>query len=420
MRTNVITDLRYLFLILFHAFFFQGFSQTDTTELSQPRDTLLRIKNLVPNFTLHVDSVLQYQFLINKQSSQYYWILENAPAGLRLDKDNGLLTMKAHKSYFLSGKLKYDHEYKVSMRVQNLDDPSDKLDTAFSILFFNTEIIPSILKPSVTEMLTVDEGDTVSFTIQCINGSFPIEEISYTSNFPLSPLSQVFKCGDEFRWAVPFDFVRDEHKDGSRKLELSFIGINRFRQADTATIWFIVNDNINFPVQVVAFENLRKETSNYILQLKSSFREVDRKIKKTRKTRTAFDLTSASTALGGTIFSSLPNESQKTTGKILPSVGVALVPVKEATAPNNNFDQNTAALIRNNIKRLEYLLAENQLTGPRDPNILEKTNRLKEELKQVQIQLIDIPIGSDVKDSRELDEYFNNPKVNKKYRLKNK
>jgi hypothetical protein len=48
-----------------------------------------------------------------------------------------------------------------------------------------------------------------------------------------------------------------------------------------------------------------------------------------------------------------------------------------------------------------------------------KTNKLKEELKQIQIQLIDIPVEiSQNMSEQELNEYFNSPKVNKKYRLK--
>jgi hypothetical protein len=38
----------------------------------------------------------------------------------------------------------------------------------------------------------------------------------------------------------------------------------------------------------------------------------------------------------------------------------------------------------------------------------------------MQIQLIDIPFSDEKLDSKQLDEYFNNPKVNKKYRVKKK
>ena len=106
-------------------------------------------------------------------------------------------------------------------------------------------------------------------------------------------------------------------------------------------------------------------------------------------------------------------------GKILPSVGLALVPIKEASVPNKMVDQNQAALIRTSIKRLEYMLQDNQLIGDKDPEIIRKTNKLKEELKQVQIQLIEVPVelNTDNLSEEELDKYFNSNKVNKKYRL---
>ena len=155
------------------------------------------------------------------------------------------------------------------------------------------------------------------------------------------------------------------------------------------------------------------------MQLKSTFRILDKKVRGTKNTRTTFDLTSASTALGGTIFSSLPGQDEQTAGKILPSVGVALVPVKEAVAPNKNYEQNSASLVRSDIKRLQYLLTDNTLIGEKDPDIIKKTQKLRDELTQVQLQLIDVPVVEDSTGSKELDEYFNNPKVNKKYRLKN-
>lgn len=378
----------------------------------------LRIKNLNPYFTIHVDSTLRYQLEINKDLSNYYWFLKNSPVGLKINKDNGLLTFKVEKSYFLSGRLKYDYEYRVNLSVQNLNDPNDRVDTSFVLLFYSTEIIASKLKPTITNNLFIDEGDTVSFKIQCDNGSFPIDDLTYFSNYAIKSSTPVLKCGDDFTWTAPFDFVKESDKDNQRKINLYFIGNNKFHAADTALIQITVKENINYPQQVMEFQNLRTEVGNYITQLKSSFRIVDKKIKRTKGSRTAFDLASASTALGGTIFSSLPNTSQQTTGKILPSVGVALVPVKEATAPNSSYEQNTATLIRSSIKRLEYLLTENRLIGSRDPDILNKSRKLREELKQTQIQLIDIPISEETPNEKELDEYFNNPKVNKKYKLK--
>ena len=383
-------------------------------------DSVLRIRNINPYITLHVDSTLRYDFEINKEPSNYYWYLKNSPVGLKINRESGILTFKAEKSYFLSGKLKYDFEYKVNIGIQNLNNPLEHIDTSFSLLFFNTEIIASAIKPTVTNVLYAEEGDTVNFRLQCDIGSFPIDEITYFSNYPAKSITPITKCNDEYTWFIPFDFIKDSDKEKQKLLELFFIGITKFNNRDTAIIRIYVKDNINYPQRVVEFENLKKDVLNYIVQLKSSFRLIDKKLKKTKKTRTGFDLGSAATGLGGTVFSSLPNVNQKTAGKILPSVGVALVPVKEAAAPNVTSDQNTALLIRNSIKRLEYLMTDNTLMGERDPEILNKSKKIKDEIKQMQIQLIDIPITEENLNSKELDEYFNNPQVNKKYRVKKK
>ena len=397
----------------------QVFSDTSITTI-KPVDTVLRIKNLNPYFTIHVDSTLKYQLEINRNLNDYYWFLKNLPVGLKINKDNGLLTFKAEKSYFLSGRLKYDHEYKVNLTVQNLNMPTEKVDTSFVLMFYSTEIIVSKVKPTVTNTLYIDEGDTVSFKIQCDNGSFPIEEMTYISNYPVISTTPVAHCGDDFTWYAPFDFIKDAEKEKTKRLELFFIGSTKFHTSDTAKIVIVVKENINYPQQVMEFERLQNDTRKYVTSLKSSFRLVDRKIKKVKRTRTGFDLGSATTTLSGTILSSLPGESQKTAGKILPSVGIALVPVKEAAAPNSTYEQNTATLIRSSIKRLEYLLQDNQLAGTRDPEILNKARKLRDELKQMQIQLIDIPYTEEFANEEELDAYFNNPKVTKKYKPKNK
>jgi hypothetical protein len=91
---------------------------------SFPANAPLRITNLNPYFTIHSDSTLTYNLEINKDEKKYYWFLRNSPVGLRINKDDGMLTFKAEKSFFLSGKLKYDVEYKVNIGVQNLSDPS--------------------------------------------------------------------------------------------------------------------------------------------------------------------------------------------------------------------------------------------------------------------------------------------------------
>ncbi|MBS1653975.1 MAG: hypothetical protein JSU05_03950 [Bacteroidetes bacterium] len=379
----------------------------------------LRIININPYFTQHVDSMLQYQFEINKEPSKYYWYLKNSPVGLRINKDNGLLTFKAEKSYFLSGKLKYDYEYKVSIGVQSLSDPKDKVDTSFTLVFYNTEIVPSKVKPTVSSVLTIDEGDTLSFKVQCETGSFPIENILFTSSTTIKNFSLVEKCNDEFRWSPGYDFVKDTDPDKSKTVILSFIGSTRFQVRDTANVKVIVKDALDYPLAVQDYSNVVANIKTYTLQLKYSFLQLDKKLKHVKNARTSFDLTSAATALTGTILNTSTSTNTQTAGKVLPSVGVALVPIKEATAPNKGVEQNQAALIRTSIKRLEYMIQDNMLVGERDSDVLKKTAKLKDELKQIQVQLIDIPIEiANNMTEKQLNDYFNSPKVNKKYRLK--
>jgi len=382
-------------------------------------EVALRIKNLNPYFTLHVDSTLSYKLEINKDQSKYYWYLRNSPVGLRINKDNGTLTFKAEKSYFLSGKLKYDNEYRVTLGVQNLDNPQERVDTSFAIVFYNTEIVQARVKPSVSSTLIIEEGDTLSFKVQCEYGSFPIENITFLANMPLKGFTQVKKCDDDFVWSPPFDFVKETDSGKVKILLLSFIGSNRFMIRDTAVVKVIVKDALNYPFALQEFNLAARNVRTYILQLKYTFVQLDKNVKKTKNTRTGFDITSSTTALTGTILTSSTSSGAQQTGKILPSVGVSLVPVKEAVAPQKVFDQNQASTIRSSIKRLDYMLQDNALVGERDPDISKKTAKLKDELKQIQIQLIDVPLElSQGMDEKELNDYFNSPKVNRKYRLK--
>ena len=422
-------------LVLFIGFALQSFSQitdslkTDTAKSDTAKsdtlfrtipqeDSVLRIRNMYPYITLHVDSTLQYKLDINKDQSKYYWFLKNSPVGLKVERNSGLLTFKAEKAFFLSGRLKYDLDYKVDLGVQNLDDPKDKIDTSFTLLFFNTEIIPSKIKPSVNNILYVDEGDSVSFKVQCEDGNFPIQNITMTSNYPVKTIGTVTKCGDDFKWSPPFGFVKPSDKDKQREVIVNFVGANKFNVRDTATIRIVVKENINYPQKVLEYNEIVRSIQNYSNRLKATFMELDKKIKSTRGTRTTFDLTSAASSLGGTVFSSLPTDGQKTAGKILPSVGVAMVPVKESVSPVKKEEQNSATLVRNSIKRLDYLLQNNVLVGEKDPELLNKSFKLRDELKQIQLQLIEVPVVEFGDSPEELDKYFNNPKVAKKYRMR--
>ncbi|HTE34490.1 MAG TPA: hypothetical protein VK666_29125 [Chryseolinea sp.] len=382
-------------------------------------DTVLRITNLNPYFTLHVDSSIQYKLEINKDLSDYYWYLRNSPIGVRINKDNGTITVKVEKSYFFSGKLKYDNEYKVNVGVQSLTNPKEKVDTSFTIVFYNTDIIPSRVKPSVTGTLFVEEGETVNFKVQCENGSFPIENITFFANTPLINYSVIRECNQDFTWSPGFDFVKESDSLRMKLVVLNFIGANRFMLKDTATVRIIVRDALNYPMALEDHARQSKYVSNYILQLKYTFLQLDKSVRKVKNTRTTFDITGSGTALTGSILNSSTNESTAKTGRVLPSVGVSLVPVKEAVAPQKTFDQNQASLIRSSIKRLEYMLRENSLVGDRDKDVSTKANKLKEELKQIQIQLIDIPIELATNMSEEdLNKYFNSPKVSKKYKIR--
>lgn len=392
----------------------------EDSSIVKKEDTVLRIKNFSPYFTLHVDSTLDYPFEINRDPANYYWYLKNSPVGLKINKDNGLLHFKADKAFFLSGKLKYDNPYKVLLGIQNLNDPTDKVDTNFTLVFYNTEIIPSKIKPTVSSDLVMDEGDTLNFKLQCEEGSFPLESITYFSNFPIHSLTPIAHCGDDFTWVAPYDFIKDNDKNNEEHLEIKFIGVDKFFNRDTATVKILVKQTINYPYRLTQYNRISETIEKYIIQLKNTFRVLDGKVHSTKNTRTTFDLTSASTALGGTVCSSLPSESAQTAGKILPSVGVALVPVKEAVAPAKTYEQNSASLVRSDIKRLEYLLTDNLLIGEKDPDIIKKTQKLRDELTQVQLQLIDVPVVEDATESKDTEEYFNNPKVNKKYLLKEK
>lgn len=390
----------------------------DSTSVNE-EDSALRIINVNPFFSVHVDSTLNYPFQINKPLSNYYWYLRNAPVGLRLNKDNGVLSFKADKSYFLSGRLKYDYNYKVNIGIQNLTNPKEKIDTNFTIVFFNTEIIPSNLKPSVSGTVWIEEGDTLRFKVLCETGNFPFESILTLTSVPIGQFSPVQKCDDEFKWTPSYEFVKETDTGKIKAVTISFIGSTKFKMLDTATLKVIVRNGLNYPLAVEQYNQLVHDMNSYIVRLKFTFLQLDKTIKKTKGTRTAFDLTAASAALTGTVLSTSNNDESKRTGLILPSVGLVLSPLKEATAPNKNAEQNQATLVRSSIKRLEYVLQDNKLIGEKDPELPQKMAKIKEELKQSQLQLIDVPIEmTNNMTEDELNRYFNSRKVNKKYNLK--
>lgn len=384
-------------------------------------DSTLRITNLNPYFTLHVDSILSYDLNINKNEENYFWYMKQAPVGFKLERNNGNIYFKAEKSFFKSGKLKYDVPYNVSLGVQNMADPKDRVDTSITILFYSTEILVSKLKPEVLGMINVEEGDTVRFNMQCEIGTFPIEQINFTSNIPLITTQPFTKCNDKFSWAIPFDFIKENDTAKSKTVILRFVGSDKFYNKDTVEVRINVRPGINYPQKVEEHKKIASEMFNYVQNLKLTFYVVSKNIKNNKATRTAFDISSSTTAFVGTVVTSTATNTAKANiGKIFPSVGLTLVPVKEAVAPNKVQEQNTASQLRGITKRLEYLISENQLIGERDPEIVVKTQKLRQELKTAQMQLIDLPtieFGPGINQA-EADKYFNDPKVIKKYKLK--
>jgi hypothetical protein len=384
----------------------------DTT--AKPEDTL-RIRNLNPYFSLHVDSSLYYQLEINREPSRYFFFMKDAPVGMKI-KENGLITFRAERSYFLSGRLKYDVQYKVKIGVQNLDNPKDRIDTSFTIQFFTTDVIPSRVKPTVSSLLTIDEGDTINFRVQCEAGTYPIESINFFSNVPIRGNTNVTKCDDLFTWSPPYDFAKETDSGKTKLLILYFVGTNKMFMRDTAVVKIYVKDALDYPFAKSDYETTLKNIRIYMLRLKYAFFQLDKKVKHTKNTRQDFDISAAATGLGGTIATASNN---MTTGEILPSVGVAMMPVKETTAPPLTAEQNQATLVRAAVKRLDYITHDNVLVGEKDPDITKKTAALKTELKQTQIQLIDVPLEETVNMTEEqLNAYFDNPRVNKKYRMK--
>jgi hypothetical protein len=332
-----------------------------------PADTVLRIININPYFTIHVDSILNYELRINKDPKNYFWYLKKAPVGVQIGRSNGTIFFKAEKSFFRSGKLKYDEPYKVSLGVQNMYDPDERVDTSISILFYSTEINLSRIKPGVLGTVFNEEGDTVRFRIQCEAGSFPIEQISFNTNFPLSVIKTITKCNDEFVWPIPFDFIKENDTTRQRMVVLQFIGSDKFFNRDTAEVRIAVRQGINYPQKYLEHQKISQELYNYVQNLKLTFYMISKNVKANKSTRAAFDITGSSTALAGTVISTTAsNPDVADLGKILPSIGLTLVPVKEAVAPSKVQEQNTASQLRGVTKRLEYLISENSLIGERD------------------------------------------------------
>lgn len=422
--------MRYSFLTLLFFTFFSVNAQVQPADSMALRpadvphlhtDTSLRIVNFSPFFSLHVDSSLNYKFQINKDTRNYHWYIKDAPVGFKLDKDDGTLSFRTNKSLFLSGRLKYDREYPVKFGVQNLSNPLDKLDTTLNVIFYSSDVVYPRIKPSVVSPVTISEGDRLNFAVLCENGNFPIEKILMSSDISIGNFKLPRGCDDNFEWIPGYDFVNEKDPNKEKVVTLLFIGTTNFNFADSAKVKVIVKDGLNYDIATKEYNDALSNITTYILRYKYTFYQIDRKIKKTKGWRSGFDITTASTTLTGTVLATTAgdNKSKQNTGKILPGLGVFAVPVKEAAAPDRKVEQNQATLLRSNIKRLEYIVFENKLSGDRDPFISTKTETLKKELRQSQTQLSEVPTDmSENLSEKQLNDYFNSPRVQKKYRLR--
>jgi hypothetical protein len=265
--------------------------QTDTTLHPAPigyQDTALRITNVNPYFTLHVDSILSYDFIINKNPTDYYWFLTNSSVGVKIDRKTGTLYVKGEKALFKTGRLKYDIPYKVQVGVQNLHNPTDRVDTSITILFYSTEIIVSKLKPSTASTLSLEEGDSVQFRIQCDEGSFPFEQINVNSSVPLSNYTAVKKCNDQFKWNIPFGLFKDNDTAKQKIILLEFIGSDKFFNRDTAVVRLVIKPGINYPVRNQQYQKEYDGLKTYIKKLTLTFAVISEEVRKNKKKKNYF------------------------------------------------------------------------------------------------------------------------------------
>jgi len=389
------------------------------TNVFRHTDTALRIINLNPFFSLHVDSNLAYRLQINKPVKNYYWYLKDAPTGLRIDKDNGTLSFKANKSLFMAGRLKYDTKYPVQIGVQNLADPKDRVDTSFTISFYSTDIIFPKVKPSVVSPVYIEEGNKLAFNILCDNGNFGIERLLVSSNISIGNFKLPKNCDDTFEWMPGYDFVNEKDSAQVKIVNLMFIGTTQFNFTDTARVRVVVRNALNFDIATQEYNDAVENMNRWLLRYKYTFLQIDKKIKGTKTWRSGFDITTATTTTTGTVLSATINDNKVVTPKILTGTGVVSLPIKEAVAPQKTVEQNQAALLRSNIKRLEYVLFDNKLSGDRDQNIAAKTELLKKELRQSQTQLAEVPTDmAETMTEEQINKYFDSPRVQRKYRLR--
>ena len=95
---------------------------------------------------------------------------------------------------------------------------------------------------------------------------------------------------------------------------------------------------------------------------------------------------------GTIILTTAQNPNTVEIGRIMPGIGLTLIPVKEGVALSKVQEQNTATQVRAKVRRLEYVPSENRLSGERNIEVLMKTKIIQDELRKSRLQFVDLPM----------------------------
>ena len=79
-----------------------------------------------------------------------------------------------------------------------------------------------------------------------------------------------------------FDFVKEADSGKVKIVLINFVGATRFQSRDTALVKVIIKDALNYPLALQAYQTQVKVLNRYILELKYSFLQLDKSIKKVK------------------------------------------------------------------------------------------------------------------------------------------
>jgi len=407
-----------------------AFQQIDTdffAEESLPvaiADTTLCIINVSPCFYLYPDSAIAYQLRLNRNPSGYTWYLKNNPPAVQLDSKTGMLYIKASATLFRQQKMFFGHRYVVSLGVQNNRDPTEWTDTSFAVIFQDPAIARGQIIPSVAGDIFAEEGDTIRFTLGCDNGNALVQSIKLSTSVAIGNYTSIQRCDDVFMWAIPFDFIRDRDSLDLRELRLTFVSIDDLQKKDTAEINIVIRQGINYVEKNQEYRKTAEEVKKYVQSLKLTFYVLNKSLRFNKFSRALFDVSAALTALAPAVIPEQQDEAKTGSGwnvsKLLPGIGLTLIPIKESLVPVKVQERANANQVRAVAKKLEFALLQNNLIGHRDPAVLNMICNLHEELRQARMQLIEVPLMEFDEDLsiEDAESYFKNYRTHKRHRLK--